>query len=337
MGIRTGLIGMTTALALLPAPGASAAAADTETPTLVSFAVVDTTLGGGDLLTVNYQFADDTSTALSFVDFEFTDPDGRKRALFAYAAPLAGTLTMVVPGDWVAGDYTLESVYAADVALNLVQYLRDGSTTVSPTGATGPTGHAYDLATGDLAVEARAPGAPATVTARAGDGSARVLWTAAPANGSPLTEYVVTVQPDGRELTVPAPAGSLRIDELSNGTTYTFTVRATNAIGTSPESLPSRPVTPATRPARVDRPRVAVKRQRVVVQWRAPQDGGSPLTGYRVILGGDTTRVPASRRTLHERLRPGRYRLRVVAVNDLGTGEASPVVTFRVRRGHWAS
>jgi Fibronectin type III domain len=337
MGIRTGLIGITSVLALVSMPASSAVEADTATPTLISFRVNDRTVGAGDVLAIDYAFTDDTSSALSFVDFEFRDGDGQTRPVFAYAQPLAGHLELIVPGDWPAGAYTLESVYGADVSLNLIEYHRDGQTSITPATAVGPSSHTFDLAAADLSVEARAPDPPTRVNAHAGDASAKVLWRAAPANGSPLTEYVVSVTPGDRSVTVPATATSAHVDGLVNGTTYTFVVRATNAIGTSPDSLPSQSVTPATRPARVARPKVTVKRQRIVVTWRAPQDGGSPLTGYRVTLAGDTTRLPARRHALSQRLKPGRYRVFVAATNTLGTGRASPVVTFRMRKGHWSN
>jgi hypothetical protein len=44
------------------------------------------------------------------------------------------------------------------------------------------------------------------------------------------------------------PATTTPITGLINNTTYTFTVTATNANGTSPPSVASNPVTPAPRP-----------------------------------------------------------------------------------------
>ena len=335
MGFRAGLVGVTTALALL-SPGASASgAADRTTPTLTSFSVDDRVLGGGDLLAVDYSFTDNSSTALSFVDFEFEDPAGRTRSLFAYNQPLTGRLTAIVPGDWAAGTYTLQSVYGADASLNLIRYLRNKHTQITPVDAVGPSAHNFGFPAFDLTVEARAPGAPTKVTAQAGDGSASVSWRAAPANGSPLTEHVVTLEPGGHEVTVPAPATTVEVDGLANGTPYTVVVRATNAIGTSPDSLPSPPVTPAIRPEQVARPTVRIKDQRVVVRWQPPPDGGSRLTGYRVILSGDRTSVPATKPALKQRLKPGRYRIRIRAVNSMGGGPFSPAVRFLVRKDNW--
>lgn len=92
------------------------------------------------------------------------------------------------------------------------------------------------------------PTAPATVVAAAGVGSATVAWTT-PANdgGSPIFSYTVTAFSGGvasASAVVPAPATSTAVSGLTNGTTYTFTVHATNAVGNSPESVPSNAVTP---------------------------------------------------------------------------------------------
>jgi hypothetical protein len=92
---------------------------------------------------------------------------------------------------------------------------------------------------------ATAPGAPTGVAATAGDGQATVRWTApASTGGSAITSYRVTVSPGGRVVTVPAPATTTTVAQLANGTPYTFVVAATNAIGTSPNSAASAPVTP---------------------------------------------------------------------------------------------
>src|SRR6202045_3777631 len=96
------------------------------------------------------------------------------------------------------------------------------------------------------------PAAPTNVTAVAGDTQASVTWTVSPAPlGAPSTSYTVTATPSGITITVPAPpatsnTGNLVFGGLTNGTSYTFTVHATDSAGAGPESAPSNPpVTPS--------------------------------------------------------------------------------------------
>jgi hypothetical protein len=95
-----------------------------------------------------------------------------------------------------------------------------------------------------------APAAPTSATATAADGSATVNWTAPANGGSPITSYSVT--PTTGTTTLPPtvvtgnpPASSASIGGLTDGLTYTFTVTATNAVGTGPPSAPSNAVTPS--------------------------------------------------------------------------------------------
>jgi hypothetical protein len=78
----------------------------------------------------------------------------------------------------------------------------------------------------------------------AGDGQATVAW-AAPANtgDNPILRYTVTAS-TGQTLTTPDARTSVAVPGLANGTPVTFTVKATNAIGTGPASAPSAAVTP---------------------------------------------------------------------------------------------
>jgi hypothetical protein len=76
-----------------------------------------------------------------------------------------------------------------------------------------------------------------------------VSWTAPADGGSPITSYTVTpylgttAQPS-TVLTGSPPPTSTTIGGLTNGSSYTFTVAAGNAVGTGPESAPSNAVTP---------------------------------------------------------------------------------------------
>ncbi len=88
-----------------------------------------------------------------------------------------------------------------------------------------------------------APQPPTNVTGVAGEGSAVISWDQPVATGgSAITGYIATSNPGG--LTCSSVAPQCIVGGLIVGTPYTFTVRASNALGTSSPSLASAPVTP---------------------------------------------------------------------------------------------
>lgn len=98
-------------------------------------------------------------------------------------------------------------------------------------------------ATPDTAAPATVPGAPVNVTAVAGNGRATVSFTAPGDNGgSAITGYEVTAEPGGVVAT--GTSSPIVVTGLSNGTSYTFTVKAINAIGASAASAASNAVVP---------------------------------------------------------------------------------------------
>jgi hypothetical protein len=87
------------------------------------------------------------------------------------------------------------------------------------------------------------PDAPTAVTALGGNAQATISF-ATPANngGNAITSYTVTSIPEG--LSTTGTVSPLTVTGLTNGIAYTFTVTATNSIGTSLPSLPSNRITP---------------------------------------------------------------------------------------------
>ena len=97
---------------------------------------------------------------------------------------------------------------------------------------------------------ASAPSAPATPTATYYDHAATVSFLAPANGGSAITGYTVTAADvttptnGGQTCAATNPATACTVSGLTNGDSYTFTVTATNAVGTSAASSPSNAVTP---------------------------------------------------------------------------------------------
>lgn len=92
------------------------------------------------------------------------------------------------------------------------------------------------------------PDAPTNVRATAGNASASVTWTApASDGGSPITDYLVDVYKNTtlvNTVNTGSTTTSAAITGLTNGTAYTFDVKAVNSVGNSAASSATNAVTP---------------------------------------------------------------------------------------------
>jgi hypothetical protein len=94
---------------------------------------------------------------------------------------------------------------------------------------------------------ATVPAAPTNVVATAGKRSATVTWTQGADGGSALTGQTIWVYRGGTRVgsvAAAAAATSGKVTGLKPGTSYSFRVTATNAVGASLESQSSNEVVP---------------------------------------------------------------------------------------------
>jgi hypothetical protein len=153
---------------------------------------------------------------------KFSDGAGNPATANCAVQPLTGdtaTCTVAYPAH---GDFSVTATYAGDGVAN--DYA--ASTSAPP------------LTQSVVA----APEAPTAVSASAGDQQATVNFTAPSSNGAAITGYIVTASPGGR--TGSGSGSPISVTGLSDGTTYTFTVTATNGVGTGGPSAASNAVTP---------------------------------------------------------------------------------------------
>ncbi|NMN01628.1 Ig-like domain-containing protein [Bifidobacterium panos] len=123
------------------------------------------------------------------------------------------------------------------------------------------------------------------VDAKARDGAVDLAWTPNSANGSPITEYEVTYSGPSAGTKSCGAATTCKVTDLTNGQTYTFTVRAKNEVGWSQYSnaTTGKPDKVPGAPGDVS---VMGGKNALTVNWQAPQGKFSAPTGYNVTIIG---------------------------------------------------
>ncbi len=261
-----------------------------------------------------------------------------------YAAGLGGWLVFggtSVSAPIIAAAYVLAGTPTAGTFPGQYPYIRGGLNDVTSgsngscggsylctarSGFDGPTGLGTPNGPAPFVPVAR-PGAPTSVTAAAGNASAQVSWSApASDGGGAITGYTATSAPGGLSCATTG-ALSCAVPGLTNGTAYTFTVTATNAIGTGPASAPSAAVTPRTFPGAPTGVTAIAGNASAQVSWSAPaSDGGGAITGYTATSapGGLSCTTTGARSCTVDGLANGTpYSFTVTATNIVGTGPAS--------------
>ena len=140
------------------------------------------------------------------------------------------------------------------------------------------------------------PAAPSAPSATGGNTQAIVSWSTPNNGGSPITGYTVTAS-NGTVRSV-GVVNTMTFTGLTNGTAYTFTVRASNVNGTGPASPPSNSVTPTgntNAPSAPTNVTAVAGNGQATVSWSAPSNSGtSSIIDYTVTgTPGGTVTVTA--------------------------------------------
>ena len=179
--------------------------------------------------------------------------------------PNPGTIAVSGSQTYIAESFSALNVNLGDVTpLTTFSITPDGTCTLNVCTASVSGSHTvtgtYNGATGSASLQVGIvatpsgsptpppplvpPGAPTNVTAAAGDAQASVSWLApASDGGSPIIGYTVTSS-GGQSQSVDGSTTTAIVGSLTDGTSYTFTVTATNSAGPGAVSAQSFPVTP---------------------------------------------------------------------------------------------
>ncbi|WP_332649074.1 fibronectin type III domain-containing protein [Lysinibacillus sp. 54212] len=174
------------------------------------------------------------------------------------------------------------------------------------------------------------PSAPTNIKATPGNEEVTISFDAPTENGGkPITGYTVKVYSGGAEQTSLNKTGAtspITVNDLKNGTPYTFKVVASNEVGDSPASNDSTAITPRTIP---DAPTIGTAisgNGQATVSFTAPaSNGGSAITAYTVkAYPGGVTATGSQSPIIVSGLTNGTgYTFTVTATNAAGTSSAS--------------
>ena len=169
-----------------------------------------------------------------------------------------------------------------------------------------------------------APGTPipgGTVLSK----SVQLSWTAAAANGAPVELYQVSYSGGSQT----CPASPCTIIGLTNGRSYSFTVRAQNLVGFGPASNPSPSAMPNTVPGAVTGLAVSNPQDTTLrLTWNAAPDDGTPILEYAVTwTGGHSQTVPGTATSMTATGLDNTVltTFTVIAVNKQGPGPSATV------------
>jgi hypothetical protein len=193
--------------------------------------------------------------------FDPAPAPGRPTGVSATAGQAAATVSWTPPTDggpvtsyritpYIGSTAQTPTTVPAPASSAQIGGLTGGTTYTFKVEASNPngTGQASAASNPVTPAGASAPGAPTGATAQADAKAAIVSWSAPASNGgSAITGYTVTPFIGATAQTPVQVGGSTtttRVSGLTAGTSYTFSVSATNAAGTSPQSGATSAVTP---------------------------------------------------------------------------------------------
>jgi len=258
------------------------------------------------------------------------------------------TVSFLPPGSNGGSAITSYTVYATPSGGGSTVTASGAASPITVTGLTNGTSYSFTVTATNVAGEGSAssavtatprtvPSAPQSVSSTPGNSQITANFSPPASNGgNAITSYTATATSlsDGSTVTASGAASPLTIAGLTNGTTYSITVTATNDAGTGPASSPAVTAVPYTVPDAPQNVAAAIGDSQLTVSFSPPaSNGGSAITGYTVTAtptggGQAVTSTGSSSPIVIAGLTNGtEYDVTVTATNMAGTGAASSAVT----------
>ena len=275
------------------------------TPGTASAPTITSVTGGNTSLSVAFT-APTSNGGSAITNYEYATYSGGSWSAWTARSPIAATSPLVISG--------LSNGTTYNVKIRAVNTTGSGAESNSLPGT--PAG---------------APSAPTALAVDPGNGAVTVSWAAPSSNGgSAITGYTVTSSPESKTCTTTG-ATFCAVSGLTNGTAYTFTVKATNAIGDSAASAASSSVIPGVPDAPLITD-VTPGDTQLSIAFSAPNDSGSAITNYSYSTNGGSTWVtlnPASTTSpivITGLTNSTPYNVAIKAINARGSSASSNIV-----------
>lgn len=174
-----------------------------------------------------------------------------------------------------------------------------------------------------------------------GDGELYLTFSAPPVDGTPVREMTLLNTTTGQSTTVGPTVTDYTWTGLENGTSYRFTLIATNERGDSDPSPPSTgDGIPAGAPLSLVAPSVDTGDRLMTVNWSQPNENGDPIVEYEITIirsgsSQGTVSIPdGSRRSVQiDTDNAIEYQFRLRARNKAGWSETSGASATAVSAG----
>lgn len=208
----------------------------------------------------------------------------------------------------------------------VINGLTNGTTYTFTVTANNGAGSSTPSAPSNSVTPAGTPSAPTNVVATMlSNGDASVSFTTSSDGGSPITSYTVTSAGAG-VLTATGQTSPIIVTGFKTAGKYTFTVKATNFIGTSAASAASTAITLAATKPGIPKIGVAsiLSNGDVSVSYTAStSDGGSPVNYFTATSGGVSASSTNGPIIFSGFKTVGTSTFTVTATNDFGTSNSS--------------
>jgi uncharacterized protein (TIGR02145 family) len=290
--------------------------------TAYTFSVVATNVAGNSVASVASTSVTPTATVPGAPTSPVATP-GNAQASVAFVPPVSngGSAITSYTVTSTPGNFTVTGASSPLVVAGLT----NGTSYTFRVISTNAIGNSAASSASVAVTPRTVPDAPPGILASPFNAQVNVNFTIPSNNGgSVITSYTATSSPGN--FTATGASSPLIVTGLTNGTSYTFRVFATNAAGNGPSSVASAAVIPRTVPGAPTSPVATPGNAQASVTFVPPvSNGGSAITSYTVTsTPGNITATGASSPIVVTGLANGTsYTFRVVATTIYGNSVAS--------------